>query len=104
MLLNSGLILNAARQLADHAKQEAGSADPDAQIIQAWKRTFARRPNERELASARKFMVDQQQVIASSDPTRTGEDTGRIKPSDADEAFVDLCHALLNANEFLFID
>ena len=104
MLLNSGLILNAARQLADRAKQEAGSADPDAQMTQAWKTTFGRQPNERELLAARKFMADQQQVIAGSDTKRTGEDAGRIKPSDADEAFVDLCHALLNANEFLFID
>ena len=104
MLLNSELILNAARQLAERAKRDADSADPDAPLAQAWKTTFGRPPQAGELVAARKFLADQQQVIADSDNARTGEDAARLKPVDADEAFVDLCHALLNANEFLFID
>ncbi|MBS0204964.1 MAG: DUF1553 domain-containing protein [Planctomycetes bacterium] len=104
MMLNSGLVLNAARQLAVRAERESDSADPDARVIQAWTIALGRRPSEREIVTARTFLRQQQQVIASSDPARTGEDAGQIKPSDASEAFVDLCHALLNANEFLFIE
>lgn len=104
MMLNSSLILNAARQLATRAEREAESADPDARVIRAWSIAVGRLPTGRETETARKFLSEQQQVIASSDSSRTGEDAGKIKPSDADEAFVDLCHALLNANEFLFIE
>ena len=104
MLLNSTLILDAARQLADRAKQEADSADPEARLAQAWRTAFGRQPSQRELAASRKFLADQQQVIANSDPDRTGENAGRVSAADAEAAFVDLCHALLNANEFLFVD
>lgn len=104
MLLNSGLILDAARQLAQRAKSEADSADPDAQTTMAWKIAFGRVPSQDELKTSRTFLANQQQTIASSDQGRTGEDANRVKASDVDEAFVDLCHALLNANEFLFIE
>lgn len=104
MMLNSGLILGAARQLADRAHREADSADPDAHVAKAWWIAFGRSPSPRESESARQFIATQQKVIATSDKARTGEDVDRIQPSDADEAFVDLCHALLNANEFLFVE
>lgn len=104
MLLNSSLILDAARQLAQRARTEADSADPDAHTSAAWKIALGRLPREDELKTARAFLANQQQTIASSAPGRTGEDANRIKASDLDEAFVDLCHALLNANEFLFVE
>lgn len=104
MMLNSGLILGAARQLADRANREADSADPDARVAKAWMIAFGRSPKDRELESARQFIATQQQVIANSDQTRTGEDADRVHPSDVDQAFADLCHALLNANEFLFVE
>ena len=104
MMLNSELILNAAKQLAGRAKTESDSADPEARVHLAWSIAFGRQPTARETEAARKFIADQQRVIASSDPRRTGEDANKIKDSDADEAFVDLCHALLNANEFLFVE
>jgi hypothetical protein len=104
MLLNSSLILDAARQLANRAKQEADSADPDAQVAMAWKIAYGRAPRPNELEVSRKFIAVQQQTIANSDSRRTGEDANRIKDSDHEDAFQDLCHALLNANEFLFIE
>ena len=104
MMLNSELILNAAKQLAGRAKTESDSADPEARVHQAWSIAFGRPPTARETEAARKFIADQQRVIAGSDPRRTGEEANTIKDSDADEAFVDLCHALLNANEFLFVE
>jgi hypothetical protein len=104
MLLNSELIVNAARQMARRNQDEANSMNHVAKVGLAWQIAFGRNPTAHETEQALKFMATQQQVIADADVTRTGEDNGRIKESDADEAFVDFCHAILNANEFLFVD
>ncbi|MEK6258852.1 MAG: DUF1549 and DUF1553 domain-containing protein [Planctomycetota bacterium] len=104
MLLNSGLIVNAAKQLASRSKEEAGSADPAARIGRAWQIAFGRSPGDREVQAAMKFTAAQQQIIADSDTTRTGESVHTPTDSDTEAAFLDLCHALLNANEFLFVE
>ncbi|MBC8117453.1 MAG: DUF1553 domain-containing protein, partial [Candidatus Saccharimonas sp.] len=104
MLLNSGLIVNAAKQLASRSKDEAGSADPAARIGRAWQIAFGRSPSDREVQAAMKFTAAQQQIIADSDTTRTGESVHTPTDSDTEAAFLDLCHALLNANEFLFVE
>lgn len=104
MLLNSRLIIDAAQQLATRAKNEADSADPDAQVTMAWKIAYGRPPRQAELEASRRFIESQQKVIADSDSRRTGEDADRIKDSDLEDAFHDLCHAILNANEFIFIE
>lgn len=104
MLLNSGLIVNAAKQLATRSKDEAGSADPAVRIDRAWQIAFGRPPSDHEIQTAMKFTAVQQQIIADSDTTRTGEGVHTPTDSDAEAAFVDLCHALLNANEFLFVE
>lgn len=104
MLLNSGLIVNAAKQLSGRAKDEAGSADPAARIGRAWQITFGRVANDKETQAAMRFVSAQQQVIADSDTTRAGESVHTPTDADSEAAFVDLCHALLNANEFLFVE
>ncbi len=104
MLLNSGLIVNAAKQLSTRSKDEAGSADPAARIGMAWQITFGRAASDHETQAAMKFVTTQQQVIADSDSTRAGEAVHTPTEADTEAAFVDLCHALLNANEFLFIE
>ena len=104
MLLNSGLIVNAAKQLASRSKDEAGSADPAARIGRAWQITFGRSPSDHETQAAMKFTAAQQQIIADSDTTRAGESVHTPTEADIEAAFVDLCHALLNANEFLFVE
>lgn len=104
MLLNSGLIVDAAKQLSSRSKTEAGSADPAARIGKAWQITFGRAANDHETQAAMKFVTTQQQVIADSDTTRAGESVHTPTEADTEAAFVDLCHALLNANEFLFVE
>ena len=103
-LLNSELIVNAARQFAGRINHEANTADPVTRIELAWQAAFGRAPNSSQTKAAVEFIAKQQQVIAETDPARTGEDINRVKDGDQDEAFVDLCHALLNANEFLFVE
>src|SRR5262249_8165010 len=103
-LLNSNLIVDAARQFTSRVNQETNSTDPVARIGMAWKMAFGRLPNPRETTAALEFIKKQQQVIAESDSARTGDDVNLVKAGDQDEAFVDLCHALLNTNEFLFVE
>ena len=102
MLLNNHIILHAARQLAARAHAEAMSADPAAQIQRAWQMTFGRPATDREVQLALKFAADQSRAITNSAATQTAEATASHHSDD--EAFVDLCHSLLNANEFLFVE
>jgi hypothetical protein len=104
MLLNSGPVMDAARQLAARGRREADSAAPNAQIIQAWTIAFGRQPTAAELESAARFLDEQQMIIAKSGASRTGDDANKGQDANAEEAFVDLCHGLLNTNEFLFVD
>jgi hypothetical protein len=75
-LLNSSDVLAAAQALADRLQQEASSDDE--RIIRAYRLTLGRRPTETERAAARDF----------------------LKQSPLNE----LCRALLNVNEFVYID
>ena len=100
MLLNNQIILQAAKRLAIRARAEATSADPAAWIQQAWQIAFARPATEVEVQTALRFVADQQQLFPRSEPS--SEAVAKANPQD--EAFADLCHALLNANEFLFVD
>jgi Protein of unknown function (DUF1553) len=104
MLLNSDVILGAAKQLSLRAKNEAASADPAARVGRAWQIALGRPASDNEIHAALKFVTTQQQIIADSDTTRTGESVHAPTESDTEAAFVDLCHALLNANEFLFVE
>ncbi len=104
MLLNSNLIVSAAKQLSTRSKEEAGSADPAARVGRAWQIALGRTASDREIQAAMKFVAAQQQIIADSDTTRAGESVHTPTDSDTEAAFTDLCHALLNANEFLFVE
>lgn len=94
IMLNSQLVLDAARQLAARARSRSDTADPVGAIQEAWKIALARPVHADELEQAQRFLSEQQALIESGGNTATA----------TDEAFVDLCHALLNANEFLFVD
>ena len=107
MLLNNRIVLRAAQQLGQRAQREANSADPAAVIQRAWQTSFGRPATDTEVASALTFIRAQQQVI-----THTSAHAAEKSPSSSPEASLeasdaaisDLCHALLNANEFLFVE
>ncbi|MFM8275001.1 MAG: PSD1 and planctomycete cytochrome C domain-containing protein [Gemmata sp.] len=63
-------------------------------VAAAYRLAFGRAPTTEEAAAARDFL--RQQVGVTSGKTATAE--GRKK------AWTDFCHALLNANEFLYVD
>jgi hypothetical protein len=83
MLLNSEFSLNAARDLADYVRTQAGD-DRDAQIALAYRRALGHAPTTSQLARAQKFVTDDQR--ATPDPLTL------------------LCLAVFNSNEFVYVD
>ncbi len=101
MLLNDRIILNAAAQLANRANDEAISADPATKIQRAWQIVFGHPANDVEIQNGLRFVSEQRQILASS-PGTNSDSTTQTKIED--EAFADLCHAMLNTNGFLFVE
>ncbi|MEZ6110837.1 MAG: DUF1549 and DUF1553 domain-containing protein [Pirellulaceae bacterium] len=81
LMLNSELALRLATQFADRLREE--TADRDHQVCLAFQIAFGRNPDPTELAAAH-------DLLATS--------------NDAHQALVDLCLALFNANEFVYVD
>jgi hypothetical protein len=77
MLLNDRLVQDLAKQFAARVMHEAGD-DPDAIVTHAFRLALGRAPDETERAAMRRFL-----------------ERGNI---------ADLCHAIVNLNEFLFVD
>jgi hypothetical protein len=82
-LLNDALVLGHAKQFARRVEQEAGT-DPDKVIDRAFVLALSRPPTTEERAVMRKFLADHKGPFP--------------------DAVTDLCHALLNLNEFLYVD
>ncbi len=107
VLLNSALSLDAARHLAGAVLCSA-PIDRAGQVTQAYRRVFARGPDADELQSALDFLERQAAQLndakrepvslALPDPLPSGVDP----PAAA--ALVDLCLALLNSSEAVYID
>jgi hypothetical protein len=76
-LLNSGFMVQQAGYLAERVAAEAGS-DTEAQVKRAFSLAFQRAPSEKELSAARALVKE--------------------------HGLAALCRALLNANEFVFVD
>jgi hypothetical protein len=81
----------------------------DAQFIRrAWLEAYSRPPTDDELSAARQFLASQADQIYTAEsniPTSSQPQPSPncLEPHKA-AAYVDLCHALLNSTEFLFID
>ncbi len=92
--LNSQLMTDAAEALANRVLSQADE-DP-ATVALRW--TFSRSPSADELSILQGFLASQQQ--------RHAEQLGESAASDETRrrAVADLCHMLLSANEFIYID
>lgn len=93
LLLNSELVLDAAQHLAARVRREAGTADPQAAIHQLWWVVYGRSPGSEEIQRVVEFLAHQQAVLSQE---------GLAEPEHA--AWTDLCHAVLNSNEFLYVE
>ncbi len=109
MLLNNAVMLRASRAMAGRIFRETG-ADPAAQIDRAYRLAFARPPSAAESAAGLAFLRRQASILKQQAPDEE-EDPLTLPipaPSAVDQyssaALVDLCHAILNSNEFLFVE
>ena len=94
-LWNAQWSLDRAEALARRVEQSA-SADPERAIRTAYRLAYEREATAEELSSAQRFF-EQHGGAGGSQPADRDA-------APAHEAIVDLCHVLLNSNEFLFID
>lgn len=82
-LLNDALVLGFAKDFAVRVTNEAG-AEPEKVVDRAFRIAIGRAPKSNELETMLGFLKEHKGTSA--------------------EALVDLCHALLNLNEFLYVD
>ena len=93
MLLNSELVTGYAARMAERLIKDVGVDDLEQLVNAAYLTAFGRAPAEDERTDAAAFLAHQQSL--------TGEKS--VETARA-EAFGDLCHALLNSNEFLYVE
>jgi len=87
--MNDGLVREWSRELASRVLNDAGLS-PEQQVERAFRIVFTRAPKNEERQAILDFL--NQQTVETSAPTaRTA-------------AFVDFCQALLNSNEFLYMN
>lgn len=96
-LMNNGMIRELSESLASRVAQTAGS-DPTNQIRTLYRITLSRLPTMEEEGNARATL--QELTAKWSEPARQLEN----RPAPANRALANLCHALLNSAEFIFID
>jgi len=90
LMVNSPFMLRQADALANRLRKEH-PADETARLDAAYRLTFSRSPTDAERRRAVAFLDEQAKRL------KPGAD-GRVA------AWTDLCHVLLNANEFLYVD
>jgi hypothetical protein len=82
-LMNDSIVLDFATSLAKRVAKQAGT-DPDKVIETAFLLALSRSPSTEEQATAKTFLTKHTGTFA--------------------DALTDLCHSLLNLNEFLYVD
>jgi hypothetical protein len=93
VLLNSNLVLELARGVVKRVRKQADTNDVSNQVRQAWQIVLGRYPRNDELDQALTFLTHQ---AANSNATQPATRN--------DHALLDLCHVLINTNEFLYVD
>ncbi len=97
LLMNSEFVVDQTEAMADRIRAEAGD-DPAAQFTLAWRLAFARPPTDTERNSGTAFLTEQAATLTA---TTANE---KKKPDPVRLALANLCHALVSANGFLYVD
>jgi hypothetical protein len=107
LLLNSQLTLEVARAFAGRILMEKGAA-PEAVTRRAYRLALSRDPDEQELHFALDFLRRQTPLVRDRLASRRAVAVPVPTPAGVDPAFggavVELCHVLLNLNEFAYVD
>jgi hypothetical protein len=86
MLLNEKLYVDKARRFAERVRREAGNGT-GAAVERAYLIALSRTPTSEERTAATRFLAGQAK-----------------RAGGPDQALADFCHALLNLNEFVYVD
>lgn len=103
-LLNSEVTLKWANRFAGNLLKE--TTELSQLITTAYVRAYARPPEQTEIAIVKKFIDEQERVIAqrikNGQPAMHPDELPEsVSPAKA-AAIVDFCHALINSNEFVY--
>jgi len=93
VLLNSQLVLDLAGDVLHRIQDTTRSDDVPARVRGSWRMVLGREPRSDELAEGLEFLADQASRSNAKDPATRNND-----------ALLDLCHVLINTNEFLYVD
>ena len=111
-LLNSPLARDEAAAFAKRIIQETGN-DFEKNVSNAWLVAYGRPITREETERARKFLADRTQAVSAAprktDParpksTRRSRTPEPAQPNAHEAALAELCLALFNSNEFVFVD
>jgi hypothetical protein len=103
--LNSKVSLEWSQAFAGRVLKEAGT-DPNAQVEDAYRLAYGRRPDGTEKDTVLTFLTKQQGLIAERSSTGGKLASPSLMPEGYDAtrgaALVDFCQMLLNSNEFVY--
>jgi len=106
IMMNGPFAQEQSRAMAASVIREVGN-DPDKQVALAYRRAFSRPPTAEEVRIAKDFLVEQTGSVQERLLARLPAGVPNGLPTDADVAhavaLADLCLALFNANEFVYI-
>jgi hypothetical protein len=106
-LMNDTLVLEWARVLAGRVLNDGGQS-PAQQVERAFRLVFSRAPDEEERQAVLQFLDQQagaiKERLAKNDMPPVPENLPAGMDTARAAAFVDVCHALLNSNEFIYMN
>jgi hypothetical protein len=104
-LFNSPFAVECADSMAQRILQDKTVAtDWTSRIDQAYRIALGRSPQAAEIVEGRRFLRAQADQIPQENNRIADDGTNDAEEPEQRTAFADLCHALLNTNEFLFIE
>jgi hypothetical protein len=92
-LLNNELVLDWARSLAARVSNDTGLT-PEGQVDRAWRFVYSRPATAAERKEALDFLDRQRTMLGARMPAEEAQKA----------ALADLCHMLVNSNEFLYVN
>ncbi len=105
LLMNNLYMREHAQDLAQRVMREAGT-DSEKQVKLAWRLCYARSPSLADLQSSMEFIQTQTEHYKAH-PTKLEHVNAPAEKADAAPELLGLaalCHALMSANEFLYVD
>jgi uncharacterized protein DUF1553/uncharacterized protein DUF1549/cytochrome c len=103
-LLNNAFVLQQSQRFARRVLEETGSV-PAAQAHRAFQIALGRKASERELAWSLDFLAKQALAYEQNSLSQlNGSGIAKSADEAAFRALADLCHAMFNLNEFLYLE